>query len=293
MRTTLALAALAAVTISTLAPAQHVIAQNSGLSAPQHLIDFGANVLPNFTPVSNQFAGLTITHASYFTTGVVNNLVGGFLTNNFAAGQPNTLRIVFANPIKDLTFVYHQIATSQPSVIRAVLGGVTVDSFSGTWNQFQTNNTFGFLNRHFDELQIDFVSDFNVDTLAFNDSTGAALCGFHNGTGINPPDFTCLALPVLGQTWIGLLNTTPNTVLTFLVYAPLGAALPTPLFGGELLLDSTGAVAVAGAGIYSMVIPSGPGWLATVLTFQGFRIDVAGPVTSFVPLNANDLLLGL
>jgi hypothetical protein len=293
MRILLAVAALAAVAVPTTAPAQHIIAQTAGLAAPQHLIDFGANVLPNFTPVSTQFAGITVTHASYFTTGVSNNLVGGFLTNNFGAGLPNTLRIVFANPIKDLTFVYHQISTAQPSVIRAVLGGVTVDSFSGTWNQSQPNNTFGFLNRHFDELQIDFVSDFNVDTLAYNDSTGAALCGMHNGTGVNPPDFTCLALPVLGSMWIGLVNTTPNSVLTFLVYAPLGAAAPTPLFGGELLIDSTSAVAVAGSGIYSMLIPNGPGWLGTVLTFQGFRVDVAGPITSFVPLNANDLLLGL
>ena len=292
MRNLAALAAVAALMIPSLAPAQHVIAQTAGLTSPQHVIDFGSGVLPNLTPVSNQFAGITVVHARYFTTGVSNNLVGGFLTNDFGAGSPDTLRIVFSSPIKDLTFVYHQIGTTQPSMIRALLGGVTVDSFSGTWSQFQPNNTFGFLNRHFDELQIDFVSDFNVDTLAFNDSTGAALCGLHNGSGVNPPDFTCLTPPVIGSTWVGLVAPGPNTVLTFLVYAPLGAAAPSPLFGGELLVNPSGAIALAGFGGYTMGIPTGTGWLGTVLTFQGFRVDVAGPVTSLVPLNANDLVLG-
>jgi len=252
-----------------------------------------ANVLPNFTPVSTQFAGLTITHASYFTTGVSNNLMGGFLTNHFAAGLPNTLRIVFSNPIKDLSFVYHQISTAAPSVIRAVLGGVTVDSFSGTWNQSQPNNYFGFRNRHFDELQIDFVSDFNVDTLAFNDSTSAALCAFYNGTNTNPADFTCVTLPVLGTTWVGNIAGNANTVLTFLVFAPGGLASPSPLFGGELLIDSTSAIALAGLGVYTIGIPSGPGWLGIVLPFQGFRVDVVGGTATFVPLNANERMRGL
>ena len=152
------------------AQAQAIIAQNSGLASPQHVIDFGANLFPNFTPISTQFAGITVTHASYFTTGVSNNLVGGFLTNDFS-GAPDTLTIKFASPISDLSFVYHQIGTWQPSNFRAMLGAVVVDSFSNLSNQTQPNNYFGFTNIVFDELQLDFVSDFNVDTLAFNDAS--------------------------------------------------------------------------------------------------------------------------
>ena len=74
---------------------------------------------------------------------------------------------------------------------------------------------------------------------------------------------------------------------------PTGLAAPTPLFGGELLIQTTPApVAFAGFGSYAMAIPSGIGWLGTVLTFQGFRVDNLGGTPTFVPLNANDLVLG-
>lgn len=147
--------------------AQAIIAQSSGLANPDQVIDFGANVLPNFTPVTTQFAGITVSHASYFTISSSNNLVGGFLTNDFS-GAPDTLRIRFAAPISDLSFAYHQVGSGSPSHFRALLGGVVVDSFSNTSDQFQPNNYFGFKNRVFDELQLDFVIDFNLDTLAFN-----------------------------------------------------------------------------------------------------------------------------
>jgi len=107
MRCRSALTTLAALFVPAASvAAQPIIAQSSGLSSPGHVIDFGANLFPNFTPVSTQFAGITITHARYFTTGVSNNLVGGFLTND-PIGPPDPLRILFASPISDLSFVYH------------------------------------------------------------------------------------------------------------------------------------------------------------------------------------------
>jgi len=154
--------------------AQAIIAQTSGLTSPDHVIDFGANLFPNFTNVTTQFPGITLTHSRYYTTGVSNNLVGGFITNDFS-GAPDTLTIKFATPISDLSFVYHQIGTSAPSNFRAMLGAVVVDSFSNLSNQFQPNNYFGFTNIVFDELQLDFIGDFNVDTLAFNDAGQATV----------------------------------------------------------------------------------------------------------------------
>jgi len=272
--------------------AQAIIAQTSGLVNPTNVIDFGANLFPNFTPVSTQFPGITITHARYFTTVSSTNIVGGFLTND-PIGLPNTLRIVFASPITDLSFVYHQIGTWAPSTMRAMLANVVVDSFSGTWNQSQLNNYFGFTNIYFDELQIDFVGDFNVDTLAFIDGN-TARCVFHNGNLLNPPDFTCVNLPVLGTTWQGNIAGNVNTILTFLAYAPAGLGVPSPLFGGELLIQTSPApAAFAGFGSYTIGIPTGAGWIGTVLTFQGFRVDSLGGTPTFVPLNANDLVLGL
>jgi hypothetical protein len=274
--------------------AQAIIAQSSGLAAPAQIIDFGANVLPNFTPVSTEFAGLTITHAAYFTTGVSNNLVGGFLTNNFSAGQPNTLRIQFASPITDASFVYHQIGQQNPSQFRALLQGVTMDSFAILWNQSQSNNYFGFTNTVFDEIQIDFDADFNLDTLAVSPAlAGGAACQQFNGSNVNPNVFTCTTLPVLGTNWQGAIATTASTLLTALMFAPAGIGTPVPLFGGEVLVDpSGGLVAFTSPGTYSIAIPSATSWIGTTVTFQGLRLDLVAGSPTFVPLNGQQLVLG-
>jgi len=270
--------------------AQPIIAQLSGLPNPQHVIDFGANLYPNFTNITTQFAGITVTHARYFTTGVSNNLIGGFLTNDFS-GAPDMLRIQFASPIHDLSFVYHQISTVRPSVFRAVLQGVTVASFSNLSNQTQPNNYFGFTNVVFDELQLDFVSDFNVDTLAFNDG---ATCTFRNGTGINPPDFACTTLPILGTNWQSTIATNAGTISTFLAFAPGGPQAGSPFLGGELLVQLVPApIPIAGAGTFSIAIPAVNSLSGVHLATQGVRLDNIGGSPTFVLLNALDLVLGL
>ena len=185
MRSTSLIAATLAVLLqATPAFGQAIIAQSSGLTNPDHVIDFGANLYPNFTVITNQFAGILVTHARYFTTGTSNNLQGGFLTNDFS-GPPDTLTIKFATPISDLSFVYHQIGTWTPSTFRAMLGVTIVDSFSNLSDQTQPNNYFGFTNIVFDELQLDFVADFNVDTLAFNDASQGPQAYCTSGTTTN------------------------------------------------------------------------------------------------------------
>src|SRR5687768_16377737 len=64
------------------APSQAIIAQLSGLPAAAQAIDFGTGQFPNWTPVTTQFPGISVTHAAYYTTGTHLNLVGGFLTND-------------------------------------------------------------------------------------------------------------------------------------------------------------------------------------------------------------------
>ncbi len=182
---------------ATTAEAGQIIAQLSGLTGTDHVLDFGANLYPNFTVITNEFPGVVFTHTRYFTTGTSNNLVGGFLTNDFS-GAPDTMTATFASPISDLSFVYHQIGTSQASNFRVYLAGSLVDSFSYQSDQFQPNNYFGFTDLVFDELQIDFVSDFNIDTLAYNDAapttTGDPFCS-GDGTGGTCP---CLGVGAAG-----------------------------------------------------------------------------------------------
>lgn len=181
LRTPLLLALLLGATSS--AQAGHIIAQPAGLASPDVVEDFGAFLFSNFTPITNQFPPLVFSHTAYFTTGVSNNLAGGFLTNDFSGG-PNTFTIHFNQLVSDVSFVYHQISTAQPSVFRVYLGGVLVDSFSHTGDQFDPDNYYGFTDLLFDEVQVDFVSDFNIDEVAYKlaGGTGTAVC-FGDGSG--------------------------------------------------------------------------------------------------------------
>jgi hypothetical protein len=162
--------ALVAVLLSPLsANADPIVAQLSGLSGTDEFIDFGTDLFPNWTPINNQFSGVTVQNAAYYSlgTGASNNLEGGFLTVDFSVA-PTTLSIAFDQNVADVSFVYHQIGTSMDSLFRALLDGIVVETFSNLSNQSQPNNYFGFTNILFDEIQVDFVNDFNVDSLAFN-----------------------------------------------------------------------------------------------------------------------------
>lgn len=154
--------------ISGIAHADPIIEATEGLSGTDDFIDFGANLFPEFTPITTEFAGITVSGGAYFTTGVSNNLEGGFLTQDFSNGPIETLSILFDQSITDLSFVYHQVNPNGDSVFRALLDGVVVETFANSSDQFQPNNWFGFTNIVFDELQIDIVGDFNLDSLAFN-----------------------------------------------------------------------------------------------------------------------------
>jgi hypothetical protein len=270
--------------------AQAVIAQPTGLANPNQTITFGANLYTNFSTITNQFPGITVTHAAYFTTGVSNNLVGGFLTNNFS-GLPNTLKIVFATPIKDLTFVYHQIGQQMPSQFRAVLAGSTVFSFNYLWNQSSPNNYFGFSNIVFDELQLDFDGDFNVDTLAFNLAPGT--CTTRNGSNVNPIGYVCVTTPSIGTNWQANIPFNANTLTTFLALAPGGPHPGFPYLSGEVLVQLVPMpILFEAPGSFSFFIPSDPGLLGLQAATQGFRVDLVGPTQTIVLLNAIDLVIG-
>ncbi len=291
MRPTIIYAAFLAI-VATHIPAtgQHIIAQTTGLANPNHLIDFGSGLYPNTTVITNQFPGITVSHARYWTTGSVNNIVGGFLTNDFS-GAPNTLKIKFTAPITDVSLVYHQISTVQPSVFRILLAGTVVDTFSNLSNQTQPNNYFGFSNTLFDEFQIDFVSDFNIDSLAYNDS-GAAYCLQRNGTNVNAIDYHCQTQPVIGAVWQSTIATKPLTVNTYLAFGLAGPHPGLPFAGGELLIAlSPAPIVIPALGFHLIPIPATmPG--GTILATQGMRLDLVGGVPTLVLLNAIDLYLG-
>lgn len=282
------LLAFACLASSAAVVAQAIRAQATGLVNPQHVIDFGSNVLPNFTPVTTQFPGVTISHASYFTTGNINGLSGGFLTNYSAAGQPNTLSIRFAAPVSAVSFVYHQVGISRATVYRAMLSGVTVWSFYELSNQSQTNNRFGFTGLVFDEVQLDFDTDFNLDTVAYND-LGAACATQRNAAVPNPAAYTTSQRPLVGATWLAQIAATTGTIGTYVAFAfggqDPGSATP---FGRQLVQPFPSPLVVAVPGTVSVAIPNRPEWLGYGFTTQGIRLDASG----IVLLNAIDLIAG-
>lgn len=283
---------LVGVCVAFVAPvrAQAIVAQTAGIANPTQVFDFGSGVLPNFTPVTTQFPGLTVANASYFTTGNYNNLSGGFLTK-LLTGTSSTLTIQFAQPVVDVSFVYQQVGATT-STIRAFAQGVEVAAFSGSWTQSQPNNYFGFANTYLDELRIDFSADFNLDALAVRAAGGAA-CLFRNGTGVNPTGFACATLPQLGTQWQGTVATNANTLASVLAYGAGGFGPPLPLFGGELLLQpSPPLVTFTGFGSYGFPIPSSPGLIGLSLPFQAARLDLVGGVPQIVLLNGFELIVG-
>ena len=58
---------IAAVVWSQSVCATPIIAEYSGLAGTDRYVDFGADLFPNFTPVSNEFEGITVNPARYFT----------------------------------------------------------------------------------------------------------------------------------------------------------------------------------------------------------------------------------
>ena len=252
MRFSTLFAVVVPVVLSAFAPsaaAQAIIAQSAGLSSPDHVVDFGANLYPNFTPISTEFPPLTVTHARYFTTGVSNNLIGGFLTNDFS-GAPDTLKVKWAAPISDVSFVYHQIGTGT-SFFRAMLGATVVDSFSIAWDQSSPNNYFGFTNIVFDEIQVDFVGDFNVDTFAFNDAG-------------SPVVTYCTAK-------LNSLGCTPAIAATGSSSATAGSGFT--ISASNVINNKPGLVLYGNTG-------------RAALPFQGGTLCVAGPVRRTTPINS-------
>jgi hypothetical protein len=114
--------------------------------------------------------------------------------------------------------------------------------------------------------------------------TAPASCVIYNGNNINPVDFTCLTLPVVGSIW--QLGTSPNsnTQITILGMS-LAPISPVPLLGGELLID-TGTVAIFfGPGVYQFAVPPYSG---LPIYLQAARVD-SGQI---VILNAIHATLG-
>jgi hypothetical protein len=116
-----------------------------------------------------------------------------------------------------------------------------------------------------------------------------AACVFRNGTGVNPPDYTCITPPILGSNWTVDIALTPGTVSTFIALG-LAPHAGLPLFGGEFLLSLSPPPTFApGFGQTVIPLPNVTAFLGITLYTQGMRLEQLGQVTL---LNAQDVRLG-
>ncbi len=111
-------------------------------------------------------------------------------------------------------------------------------------------------------------------------------CIHRNGSGINPPDFTCADNPVIGTSWTTSYGHGAATLATVLLLGPGGPATG-PAFGtGELLISLMPApLSVVGAGDIALALPKAPGLIGATFSMQGARLE---PGPQIVLLNALD-----
>ena len=177
--------------------------------------------------------------------------------------------------------VYRLEIAGSTAVLRA--GGVVLLSLTGVGNPSTPNTVW--------------VGDgtvwanANVDIRRFGIEGG--LCVSRNGSGINPPDFSCVTEPRIGSVWTTSFAAGTNTVATVLALAQAGVPASIPLFGGELLVAVAPApLLVVGSGSIATPLPNSPQLVGLQMATQGARLDLGPAGVQIVLLNAIDITVG-
>jgi hypothetical protein len=131
-------------------------------------------------------------------------------------------------------------------------------------------------------------SGISVDNLRLQP---AASCSLRNGTGVNPVQFSCSTLPVLGTTWLLDAAANSSSIWTFALLS-FSPSSPVPMYGGEVLI-SPPAASIPGFGVHALNLPNTAVWNGIPVFLQGFRIDAPGGIPQVVLLNAIDAVLGI
>lgn len=149
------------------------LVNNVGLASPGHLITFSEIVLPEESPVTNQYAGLGVT----FSPGLFYNTQPIFFPTeslaNFGSNETNNpASLLFSQDLMAVAFAMQ--TNTGTSTFTALLDGVEVESFTaGTTlsilpDTSQASNFYGFTNIVFDEVRIlSNTAFFQIDNLQF------------------------------------------------------------------------------------------------------------------------------
>jgi hypothetical protein len=139
----------------------------------------------------------------------------------------------------------------------------------------------------------DGVATINVGAVEQPPSLYAAASVF-NGTGINPIEFSS-NLPVIGTLFKATVATSPTAILTVMAIDMPGATpLIIPGWTGELLIAALPTMVLDfGTGNHFVPIPLDPALIGAILSAQGARVELNGPILDVILLHRLDLRLGL
>ena len=144
--------------ISPFAANADPIILGSHIDNPDVIQDFGVNLFPNSTIITNQFTGLTFNNVKYSGNfgGVFDGVTGGFLFRN-SSSSSIVDSILFDSAVSGASFA-HRVSATVVVSYTALLAGSALEQFSlipGNTG-FATPRIFGFDNIVFDEIRISY-----------------------------------------------------------------------------------------------------------------------------------------
>ena len=154
--------------------AQPITGSLTGLPDPQTTITFDGLNLPDYTPITNQFAASGVTFQNFgYGNGDEGELGSiGFSGQDLYSGDPFNFPgpavISFSAPVTAAAFaIIDQYDTFTFNAYLGGTGGTLVDTFSETIPGYPGQGFVGFQNETFDTIQITSVSNsaFGIDSL--------------------------------------------------------------------------------------------------------------------------------
>lgn len=165
---------LAALWIGSAAGAASLI-NNTGLASPGHTVTFEEIVLPEETPVTDQYAGLGVTFSPglFYNTQPIFFPTHSLANFDFMGSVNNPASLLFGEEMSEVAFAMQ--TNPGTSTFTALLNGSIVEQFtadtslSNLPDLSQASNFYGFTGIVFDEIQIlSNTAYFQIDNLQFS-----------------------------------------------------------------------------------------------------------------------------
>jgi hypothetical protein len=174
-------ACLAVLAVASTASAAPIISSSTGIASPTTTLAFNEVAVPNYTPLTNQFAAYGVTFADFFYNGCAGDCVNapptgsdpdiGNFNNDNTSPFNAAPQFLFTSPVGGAAFQF--AGNGGAYTFNARLGGALVETFTVNVNTSAINGSsgwgyYGFDGITFDELDVIAGQAFLADNLEFN-----------------------------------------------------------------------------------------------------------------------------